>query len=44
MKNDYKETQKCQKETQNDQKDIKTIPQIDKLTTIRNKLAQKDEK
>lgn len=44
MKNDYKETQKCQKETQNDQKEIKTIPQIDKLTTIRNKLAQKDEK
>lgn len=44
MKNDYKETQKCQKETQNDQKEIKTISQIDKLTTIRNKLAQKDEK
>lgn len=44
VKNDYKETQKCQKETQNDQKEIKTIPQIDKLTTIRNKLAQKDEK
>lgn len=41
MKNDHKE---CQKETQNDQKEIKIIPQRDKLTTIRNKLAQKDAK